>query len=230
MATIWDEHLESIQGLLKKVKDQHHPHLELASIWLLATNSNPIVDNKIVYTRVSRCTKTEKLKTNHDFKIIVSADVYLLLTDDQQEIVIDEALCRCGVKYMPQTIQTGNGKEEVVKDQLGRIIYTTEIALDSEGMPRWKLNKPDAETFFALLQRRGLYSQEIQNIDNALTGKPIVKPFVVDQAPIDSVMDDEAIKALATPPPEPPPAPVQPSMPIPEPIGVDKDRIVELEE
>jgi hypothetical protein len=67
----------------------------------------------------------------------------------------------CGVRYKPQTV-TVNGKEEPIKDDLGRILYSSEIMTDDSGTPKWKMNRPDVSAFFALIKRYGSHSVNIE--------------------------------------------------------------------
>ena len=179
---IW-EAADDIRTIVSNVKAEYHPHLASASIWVLINDSKCIVDNRLVKTETRKCTKTEKLKTGHDFKIIIRMTAWSILTEGQRRIAIDEALCRCGVRYMPQT-KTVNGKEQVVYDDIGRVIYTNEIAIDDEGVPKWKINHLDAEVYFALIQRHSVYNESIENIERALAGQPLIVPGETQQSSI----------------------------------------------
>jgi hypothetical protein len=200
MAKVW-EAPEEIKNLVKELQQAHHPHLAQASIWVLVKDAKCIVDNRLVVTDTKRTTNTEKYKTNHDFKISITMSGWKLLTDAQQRVAIDEALCRCGVHYMPQTI-TINNKEEVVKDDLGRTIYTSEISTDDAGVPRWKINKPDAALFFGLLQRRGQYNEEAENAYRALTGQPLLVPTAAEQASLGEESNELNDEPEITPTPD----------------------------
>jgi len=181
MASIW-EAPQDIQQLVHRLKKQyHHPRLAQASLWMLISDAKGVVDNKIIATRTGKCTKHEKLSTGHDFKITILAETWANLTDAQREIAVDEALCRCGVKYIPQTIEV-NGKKETLKDEWGRVIHTDQISHDDEGNPRWKLNKPDAELFFAMLGRHGEHGEEVENVTRALNRQPLKEPTAAARA------------------------------------------------
>jgi hypothetical protein len=181
MASIWEAPLE-IEQLVKRIKQEHHKRLTQASVWVLVSDAPGIRDNRIIATQSKKATKTEKLTTGHDFKIIVMAETWSNLTDAQREVAIDEALCRCGVKYIPQTVEV-NGKKEVVKDDLGRTIYTDQIAYDKEGNPKWKIEPPDAGLYFDLLKRHGSdYSEEAENVRRVLSGEPVKRPVAAERA------------------------------------------------
>jgi hypothetical protein len=171
MASLWVAPKE-IQKLINEIKDEHHDRLGSASVWALCADSKPIRNNQLVVTMTKKCSKTEKLSTGHDFKIIVLMEAWANLPDAARRLAVDEALSRCGVRYVPQTIEI-NGKKEVVKDDLGRTIFTDEIDVDKEGEPKWKINPPDAALYFPLLQRHGKYSEEAENTARAMAGKPI---------------------------------------------------------
>lgn len=186
--TIW-EAPEEIRQLVGEIKEAYHPHLILAKIWVLINDASPIVENQLVPMVTSRCTKTEKLKSGNDFKIIVVAEAWGLLTTQQKRVAIDEALCHCGVQYVPLT-QKINKKDEVIKDEIGRIIYTDVIATDGEGLPKWKMNRPDASIYFGLIQRHEVYSEALENVQNALEKKPIKKIMAAIQPDADDGLSD----------------------------------------
>lgn len=186
---IWEAAIEYKQ-LVDQIKTAHHPHLALASIWVLASDSKAIVDNRLVATETRRCTKTEKLKTGHDFKITIRAEAWNVLTEQQRKIAIDEALCKCGVRYVPEIIEI-NKKKEVVTDEIGRIIYTDQIATDGEGNPKWKINQLDAGVYFALLTRYSIYNEEVDNIQRALAGQPLKRPMATKQQDYDPGVEED---------------------------------------
>lgn len=188
---IW-EAPDEYKSLVNEIKEAHHQHLAQASIWVLVSDAKSIVDNRLVPTDTRRCTSTEKLKTNHDFKIIIRAGAWNVLTDNQRRVAIDEALCRCGVKYEPETIEI-NGKKEIVTDEIGRVIYTNTIAVDKYGEPKWKINHLDAGIYFALLQRHKVYSDEVENVQRALIGQPLKVPVAATQQVIGNEVDDDAL-------------------------------------
>jgi len=184
MVSVW-EAPRAIQDTVKRLRKAHHPHLEQASIWVLCSDRSPLRRNKFVPTVTTLCTKTEKLSSGHDFKITISMDGWQRLTDPQREIALDDALHRCGVKREPETIEI-NGKAVVIKDDLGRIIYTDEIAYDKEGRPRWQIMPPDGEVFFGMLRRYKGYNDEAENTIRTIEGKPLVQQ-VAAAAPVDEV-------------------------------------------
>lgn len=189
MAAIWEAPAD-IANLVRRVKEKHHhPRLALASIWVLVSDSKAIRDNRFVPTQSRKCTRTEKLSSAHDFKIVVMAEAWEMLTNEQRFTAIDEALCRCGVRYIPQMLEI-NGKKEPVKDDLGRTIYTDEISYDKEGVPKWKINAPDAGLYFGLLGRHGEYCEEARNVVRALAGKPLIEAVAAPRA--DDIVDPDA--------------------------------------
>lgn len=174
MATVWAAP-DTIRKALTELRDEHHKQLGSAGFWVLCSDGRPIRQNRLVVTQSKRCTKTEKLSSGYDFKIIVLMEAWANLPDVARTLALDEALCRCGVKHVPLMVEI-NGKKEVVKDDLGRTIFTDEIDVDREGEPRWCINPPDAALYLPLLQRHGKYSDEADNAIRAVTGKPLVQP------------------------------------------------------
>ncbi len=190
MASIWQAP-DAIRKEINRIKNAHHGHLGEASIWALCSDSKPIRQNRLVVTMTKRCSKTEKLSSGHDFKIIILMEAWANLPDAARELALDEALCRCGVKYVPQMLEI-NGKKEVVKDEIGRTIYTDEIDVDKEGQPRWCILPSDASLYFDLLVRHGKYSEEAENTARALAGKPVKKPVAAERADVAEEMEDVA--------------------------------------
>jgi len=192
MASIWEAPQE-IRRTAEQIKDEHHPHLATAGLWVLCSDGKAIRNNQLIVTQSKKCTKTEKLSTGRDFKIIVLTEAWSILPDAARKIALDEALCRCGVRYVPQTVEV-NGRKEVVKDELGRTIYTDEIEYDKEGVPKWRIHPPDAGLYYAMLGRHGQYSEEAENAARALAGKPLKRPVIAERA--DAMQElEEAVPA-----------------------------------
>jgi hypothetical protein len=192
MASIWEATADITQLVQRIKKDHHHPRLAQASIWVLISDGKGVVDNRIITVKAAKCTKHEKLSTGHDFKLTIMAETWANLTDAQRDIAVDEALCRCGVKYIPQTVEV-NGKKEMLKDDWGRVLYTDQISFDNDGNPRWKINKPDAELFFSMLTRHGEYDESAENTTRALNRQPLKQPMVAQRADdIDAALEEEA--------------------------------------
>lgn len=182
MASVWQAP-DDIRRQVEKIKDEYYPHLSQASMWVLCTDSRAVRDNRIIATQSKKCTKTEKLSTGCDFKIIIMMETWANLPDDARQIALDEALARCGVKFVPAQVEV-NGKQEVVKDEWGRTIYTDEIDYDKEGLPKWKVNQPDAGLYYTLLMRRGSYNEDAENVTRALGGKPLKLPIAAHDADV----------------------------------------------
>lgn len=182
MAGIW-EAPDDIKKLVERVKEEHHTHLARAGVWVLCSDTKAVRNNQLVFTQSKKCTKTEKLSTGHDFKLVVMAELWGELTDAQRLAAVDEALCRCGVKYVPQTVEV-NGRKEVVKDEWGRVVYTEEIDYDGENRPKWKINPPDAGVYYAMLMRHGKYNEEAENVARVLAGKAAKKPVAAERADV----------------------------------------------
>lgn len=191
MASIWQAP-EEIRRTVLELRDAHHPHLSAAGFWVLVSDGKAIRSNRLVVTQSKKCTNTEKLSSGFDFKIIVMAEAWAELPDKARRIYLDEALCRCAVKFVPQTMEV-NGKKEVVKDELGRVVFTDEIDYDKNGQPKWAVNPPDAGLFYDMLMRHGEYSEEAENVNRAIANKPIKQPTIAVRA---DVIDEVAVAAF----------------------------------
>jgi hypothetical protein len=192
MASIWEASVK-IQQQVRAIADQHHSHLHQASLWVLCSDARAIRDNHIIATQTKKCTNTERLSSGHDFKIIIMMEIWAMLTDEQRDKALDEALCRCGVKRVPQTMEI-NGKKEVVKDDYGRIVYTDEIAYDKEDRPKWKINRPDAELYFGMIRRHADYNEEAENVQRAFAGQELKLPeAAADAAMVDAELEEAAL-------------------------------------
>jgi len=173
MASIW-EAPKDMRELFERVRHDHHqPRLAQASIWVLVTDAPGVRGDQVITTTVHKCSAAEKLASGHDFRIVVRSETWANLADPQRLIAADEALCQCGVKYVPQTVEV-NGKKEILKDEWGRVLYTDQISYDEQGVPRWKLNKPDAALFYVLLGRHGEYCEAAENVTRALDRRPLL--------------------------------------------------------
>ncbi|MEX2673027.1 MAG: putative metallopeptidase [Phycisphaeraceae bacterium] len=191
MAEIWQAP-EEIRKQLQLIKDEYHTHLAPASMWVICSDGAAIRDNQLVATQTKKCTKSEKLSTGHDFKIVILMETWAKLTDDQRHLALDEALCRCGVRMVPETVEI-NGRREVLKDDLGRVIFTDEMDVDKLGNPKWKVNRPDAELYFKMLARKGTYNEQAENTVRALEGKPLKLPLAADRADVTDEQLDEQL-------------------------------------
>lgn len=191
MANIWNA-MNEITRIIESRKARFHEHLRDTTIWALCTDAKHVTGNRLNKIKVAKTTNTERLNVNSAFKFTIFMGWWTEATDDQRLVAIDEALARCGVKYEPQKVVI-NGKEQTAKDNWGRTLYTKAIAYDEDGNPKWRVNKPDAEVFFELVQRHGAYTPEVANVQRALNGEELwFEDYDPNQMKFADLANDEA--------------------------------------
>jgi hypothetical protein len=59
-------------------------------------------------------------------------------------------------------------RKKVIKDEFGRVQYTTNIKTDDEGNPKWKILPLDLEIFSGNVRRYGLWYDELLELKDAI--------------------------------------------------------------
>ena len=161
---------DSTWKLLAKAR-VHHPHLEEARI-TLAYRKDWKADKDGLRT-LGKCKKVsavEKLFHGFDFVIILNADVWLstMLTEKQRLAIMDHELCHA----------------QVSEDEDGNALT------DHDGRPKWRCRKHDLEEFRDIVDRHGVYKQDILDfVKSAMErmGQPLLdsekQPEVPDHDP-----------------------------------------------
>jgi hypothetical protein len=127
--------------LLDKAR-MHHPHLAEAKI-TLAYRRDWKADKDGLRT-LGKCKKVsavEKLFHGYDFVIILNFDVWMseVLDEKKRLAILDHELCHA----------------QVVEDKDGATVT------DHEGRPKWRCRKHDLEEFRDIVNRHGVYKQDI---------------------------------------------------------------------
>lgn len=155
--------------LINKLKEQyHHPRLEEAKITASFQDSKPFTNNQINLGKVSKLSPLVKLHVDFDFSLIICADVWQeVFNAKQKEAYLDLQLSRCSVAYEKEFV-VENGKKHPVKDEFGRIKYSTTILRDKNDLPKWKLLPLDLEVFSGNVRRYGLWYDGLQEFKEAI--------------------------------------------------------------
>lgn len=159
-----------VQLMLESVLSAHLPRLDQAAIVIAFDDSKPFVQNKLNLGRVTKFSPLAKLwqASPHDFCLSVSSDLWhSVLKTEQREAYLDLQLARCGVEFIPETVEE-NGKKKPVKDEWGRIQYTQERKLDDSGNPKWKVVPLDLEIFAGNVRRYGLWHDGLLELQDAI--------------------------------------------------------------
>jgi hypothetical protein len=167
----------AVNDLLAKVRIKHS-HLEEhnVSIIVLFSDGKPFVNDRINLGSLKRTPKLARVlgggTQSYEFCLIVNMDVWTeILNPTQQEALLDLHLSRIEPEYEPETI-TENKKKKVVKDELGRVKYTSVVKTNEDGRPKWKLNPLDLQVFTQNVTRYGLWSEELATFSKAVEKAP----------------------------------------------------------
>jgi hypothetical protein len=130
----YDEAKE-VAKLAKFLIPKHHPNLATASIGYLFKNKTVLKGGKAVVASIKRCDAMLKHLTSYDYIMTVSYSSWNNLTDKQKVAVTDHELSHCQVEEDEET---------------GELSY--------------KLISHDFEDFYAILDRHGLYMDDLKDL------------------------------------------------------------------
>lgn len=164
-------------SLLDSIKTKYHSRLCTdvgdCKIALVLTDSKPFLSGRLNWGKIKKFDKFSKLWMNKDFDycILMSSDVWNEILDSKQkEAILDLHLSRIEPKYEPNTV-IENGKKKVIKDEFGRIEYTSNIKLDKEGNPKWQVGPLDLQVFASNVRRFGFWCEELDNFKKIIADK-----------------------------------------------------------
>jgi len=162
----------NVVDLLNSVKVKYHePRLQTAHFAVVFNESKPFIKDRFNWGSISKFSVFNKLfqePQKQDFCITICSDVWhSVLNSHQQEALIDLHLTRCEPDYVPETIVEGK-KKIVVKDEWGRIKYTSEFKLDDDGNPKWRVAPLDLSVFSKNVSRYGLWCPELHDLQSVM--------------------------------------------------------------
>lgn len=174
MSSIW--HAPSnILDLLDTIKNKYHSdRLQTSSgdckISLALSDSKPFISGRLNWGKIKKFNNFNKIWMNkdYDYCIVLCADVWNeILSSKQKEAIIDLHLSRIKPQYEPNTVLE-DGKKKVVKDDMGRIEYTSNIKLDKEGNPKWTVDPLDLQIFTSNARRYGFWCEDLDNFQKVV--------------------------------------------------------------
>lgn len=176
---VWKAPPEIVNLVTELQNKDHLPRLAGASMACCLDDSKPFLNNKLNLGKVSKFSPAAKLWQGqpHDFCLNICSELWeSVLTLSQRPAYLDLLLCRCVVEYVPEMAdETKNGKRvrKPLKDRWGRIQYTTEIKLDNDGNPKWKVVPADLEVLAENIRRYGLWCEPLLELKDAIGVAPI---------------------------------------------------------
>lgn len=151
---------DTVKQMLESVYDKHHAErLANLKVAVMFDDSKPFLKNKMNLGKVVKVRDLDKphMRSPLDFYIVACSDLWhSVLNDEQREAYIDLHLTRLVPEYIPVTVVV-NKKKKTVKDQWGRVEYTTDLKLDANGETIWRVNPIDLYTSAANARKYGLW-------------------------------------------------------------------------
>lgn len=170
MALSWKASPDVSFAVLNLAEKNHFPRLENATFAVAFDDSKPFIKNKFNWGKVSKFSNFNRIwqAEKFDFSIVISSEVWAnILNEEQREALLDLHLSCCVVEYIAETVQEGK-KKKVVKDDWGRIQYTTEVKLDDEDNPKWYVTSLDIGVFAQNVSRYGLWCADFCEIQDLI--------------------------------------------------------------
>lgn len=165
---------ETVNKMLDSVFDKHHAdRLGNLSIRLMFDESKPFTKNKMNLGKLLKVRDIDKphMTRKIDYYVVTSSDLWhSVLNDHQREAFIDLHLSRLHPEYLPVTV-IENKKKKVVKDEWGRIEYTTDLKLDAEGDPIWRVAPVDIYVCAINAEKFGLWLDGMEDFVNWCVNK-----------------------------------------------------------
>lgn len=125
---------DPVHKLLRAVVKAHHTTLDGAEIALVYEHGiKPDCDGHLVWGRAKKVSPLEQSFREHDFTIILNAEVWATLPAAAKRALLDHELCHCGVKT------------------------------DDAGEPTFYMRKHDLEEFEDVVRRHGLWRSGVED-------------------------------------------------------------------
>ena len=161
----------NIVELLDSVKNRYHSELAEAAIVITLTDSKPFSKNRFNWGSVKKFSNSNKIwfADTKDLCIDLCSEVWhSILNDKQRESLLDLHLTRCVPDYEPEVV-VENKKKKTVKDEFGRVKYTSDPKLDDEGRPKWLVLPLDLVVYTKNVRRYGLWCPELDDLCEAMS-------------------------------------------------------------
>ena len=172
--SVWElENNNEAYKTMENLIEKYHKHLKEAKIVIYANDKSKTKGDKVIIAESSKASNKLKASINADFTITLYVDTWSSLSPDQKQACLDHELTHCGVQYEPIREQiglskTGKSKTRIVRDEYGRVQYTSDIKRDENGVPKWKLVIHDLEEFRDIVRRHGMWDEDIQRFKEVL--------------------------------------------------------------
>ena len=170
MADSWPA-AQDIVDLMEEVKAKYHsPRVDGMSIAVAMEDSKPWNNNRLNLGGIAKFPPKYRIwcKDEYDFALTICGDVWQdILKPDQKLAYVDLQLTRLEPVYEPETVMEGK-KKVVVKDDLGRVVYTEEVKLDKNGAPKWQVLPLDPVVFSRNARRFGLWYPDLEDLADAI--------------------------------------------------------------
>ena len=167
---------DDVSKLLNSVKDKHHLHLKEATFGIAFDESKPYIKDKFNWGKISKFSDFNKLwqsPQKFNFSIVICSEIWHdILNEYQREALLDLHLCRCEVEYEPEVVLEGKKKIKV-KDEFGRTKYTTQVKVDDEGNPKWRVASLDLDVLAKNVKHYGLWLQEFLDLKSVIATAPV---------------------------------------------------------
>ena len=174
---------KNVMDLFEEVKAKHHTdRIGDAHIAVCFTDTKPFIKDRFNFGKVMKFSPLAKLWHSHekyDFLIMLCADAWhSILTEFQREAYADLQLTRCRVDYEPEYATDNKGKKHVIKDEWGRIQYSSTVKVDEEGNIKYKVVPLDIHVLTENVIRYGSWCEEILTFRDAISNSAVTLPNV----------------------------------------------------
>lgn len=130
-----------------------HSHLldaRIALVW--RSGWKPNKDGRLVLGKCRKNSEIDFKLMDFDFVILLNKEAWEKLQDNQRRALLDHELCHAGVE----------------EDEDGLVIE------DKDGRSKWRIRKHDLEEFREIVERHGMYQEDISDfVEAAKNHKPI---------------------------------------------------------
>ncbi len=168
----------------ERIKKQHHlPRLEHARIAVMFRDEPAFKKGRFNWGSVKKCDPVSQALSGmsnadeYDFVVIIPEAAWeFCRVSNVTNGYADLFLTRCSVEYEPETKTVPGkagkpGKEKPIKDDWGRVKYTTNPKYDEDGQPKWTALPLDLHTLTDNVGRYGAWCDDFEDFRDAAQGK-----------------------------------------------------------